>query len=84
MGADNVLDLLYRKKIIAETTNQENIQRKKDAFIRNEFYRKRQREYILGTLRQEFDEKTIREMRKITSLSLTERIVNEKASIYKR
>lgn len=82
MAADQVLDPAYRKYIIDEINGEENRQRKEESFIRSEYYNGRQQQYILDALAKEFTAKTVCEMRTITSISLTNRIVDELAAVY--
>jgi hypothetical protein len=85
MRAENLdlLDINVRKKIIQETLTQENKDRKKESLRRFEIYKNRQELYILNKLREEFTEKTVRDMRKVTSINLTRRVIDEMASLYK-
>jgi len=73
----------FRKNVIDEILGDENRRRKEDAKTRFEVYRDRQERFVLEKLREMFDPTTVKEMRKITSINFTKRIVNEKASIYK-
>lgn len=71
------------KAYLDEILGTENQERKKEHLKRTEIYRKQQKKYILEELAKEFDEKTVKAMRTITSINLTERIIDEQASIYK-
>jgi len=82
MAADQVLDPAYRRYIIDEINGEENRQRKEESFIRSEYYNGRQQQYILDALAKEFSAKVVCEMRTITSISLTNRIVDELAAVY--
>jgi hypothetical protein len=79
----NILDGGYRSGIIGEIQGEENEQRKEESLRRFEIYRQRQRQFILERLEEEFSVQTVREMRTITSINLTKRIIDEMASIYK-
>lgn len=72
----------YRKQIIDEILGDENERRKKDHLKRFEVMSDRQHDFVVAKLKSEFGEKALEEMRLITSINLTKRIVNEKASIY--
>ena len=76
------MDLGYRKKIIDEINNDENKDRKKESLKRFEIYKNRHERYIINKLNEEFSEKTVREMRKVTSINIAPRIIKEQASLY--
>jgi hypothetical protein len=82
MANPDLMDKSVRINIIDEINNDENVQRKKESLRRFEMFKKRQARYILDRLRSEFSEKTVREMRKVLSINLVERIIKEQASIY--
>jgi len=73
-----------RHQIIKEITAYENRSRREEHFKRLEVYNERQAQYIIEELQKEFSAKTVSEMRVITSINLTRRIVDELASIYKK
>lgn len=73
-----------RKNIIAEIEGEENISRKRYAQRAFDCFRERQDGYIKENLAQEFDQDSVYEMRMITSINLTKRIVQELSSIYLR
>lgn len=77
------LDPKSLKTYIDEILGPENKERKKDHLTRQEVYRERQKQFILERLRKEFDAKTVAQMRTITSVNLTKRIVTELAAVYK-
>jgi hypothetical protein len=80
------LDLMsesIRRSVIKEIKGDENKRRRAESLKRFEVYRERQDRYILEKLESEFSEKTVREMRKILSINLCPRIVDQLASIYK-
>jgi len=81
---DGILDPALRLKTLNDLNSNENKERKNESLKRFEIYRKRQRQYIIEKLLGEFSLSTVQDMRLITSINLTERIVNEQASIYKR
>lgn len=73
-----------RKHYIQEILGNENRARREEHFKRQEVYNERQAQYIIEKLKEEFSARTVHDMRKVTSVNLTKRIINEKASIYKR
>ncbi|MEE8113450.1 MAG: hypothetical protein V3T23_03755, partial [Nitrososphaerales archaeon] len=82
---DDELDLTknaVRRDIIEAIESDENIVRKSDQQKRYDVYYGRQDIYILERLRREFSEKTVQEMRKILSINLAKRIIDEKSSVY--
>lgn len=79
----NVLDISVRKSIIDEILSRENMERKEESRRRFDVFKKRQAQQILEKLVKEFSQKTVSQMRTITSINLVPRIVGEEASIYK-
>ncbi len=79
----NFLDITVRKAIIDEIEGPENKARKAESLRRYEIYRERQAPYVIKKLKEEFSTQTVNEMRKITSINICPRIVNDLASIYK-
>lgn len=77
-------DINYRRQIIDEINNDENKDRKKESLKRFEIYKNRHDRYILQKLNEEFTEKTVREMRKVTSINIAPRIIQEQASLYSK
>lgn len=82
MANPNLMLPEIRQMIVKEIKSEENKRRKAESLKRFEVYRERQDRYIVEKLQQEFSEKTVREMRKITSVNLCPRIVDQLASIY--
>lgn len=78
----DVTSLEYRKQILKDIKSDENKARKRESLKRYEVLSKRHEPYVLEKLRQEFDEDTVSNMRKIMSINLSETVVNEKASLY--
>jgi hypothetical protein len=78
----DMLDLSQRAKKIQEITNEENKNRKEDSLRRFEIYKNNQRKYVLERLKQEFSVETVNQMRTLTSINMTKRIINKQASIY--
>ena len=72
----------FRKMVISEILGDENEKRKKEHLKRFEVMSDRQKPFVIDKLKDEFGEKAVEEMRLVTSINLTKRIVNEKASIY--
>jgi hypothetical protein len=80
MDLNNQADrLMYIEEIIGN----ENRARREEHFKRQEVYNERQASYIIEKLYEEFRQDTVAQMRKITSINLTKRIITERASIYK-
>jgi hypothetical protein len=71
-----------RLKIVQGIKSEDNLSRKREHQKRFDVYRERQDRYILERLEREFDIKTVQNMRKIFSINLTKRIVDEMSSIY--
>lgn len=80
----DILDPNLRADVLGSINDRENIERKNESLKRFEVYRERQHEQVLEKLRGEFSSKTVDSMRKITSINIATRIINEQASIYKR
>lgn len=80
MDISNIAD---RKLYIQEIVGNENRARREEHFKRMEVYNERQAQYIIEKLKEEFSAKTVSDMRKITSINLTKRIIHEQASIYR-
>lgn len=79
----DVLNKEYRKEIITEILGSENRQRKAEALRRIEVYNSRLAPFVIKALENEYSEKSAQEMRKICSINLAKRIIDETASIYK-
>ena len=79
----NFLDKSVRVDILKGINTEENYSRKREAQRRFDVYRGRQDRYIIEKLLAEFKLQTVREMRKVLSINMTERIINELSSIYK-
>jgi hypothetical protein len=69
--------------MINQILGRENTDRKDEHFKRNEIFNSRQKPYVINRLTEEFSRKTVSEMRIVTSINLTERIVKEEASVYR-
>ena len=82
MGNPNFLDKSARLAILGEINSEENHSRKREHQKRFDVYRERQDRYILERLYREFSVDTVAQMRKIFSVNLTTRIIDEMASIY--
>lgn len=80
----NILSLQDRQAYIKEIKGEENKRRKEESLKAFEFLKSRQEAFILDKLRQEFSETTVKNMRTVTSINLTPRVINEQASIYKQ
>ena len=71
-----------RIAIINEIKGEENISRKREMQKRFDIYFDVQAKYVEEKLRTEFSEKTVREMRKVLSINLSSKIINDMASLY--
>lgn len=80
----DITSVADRAAYIEEINGQENKARREEHFKRMEVYNERQAQWVIEKLQQEFSQKTVCEMRKVFSINLTRRIVDELASIYKK
>lgn len=80
----NLLDPKVRINILADIKSEDNHNRKRDQQKRHDVYHGQQDIYIIERLRREFAEKTVQEMRKILSINLAKRMIDEKSSVYNR
>lgn len=80
----NVLDIEYRKSIIDEINGEENKARKNESLRRSEVYNGRLRRFVNEKLLLDFSPQTVSEMRTVTSINLTKRLIDNKSSVYKR
>ena len=78
----NVLDPAMRVQVLQDIDSEDNRSRKREHQKRFDVYRERQDRYILERLMREFDSITVNRMRKIFSVNLSKRIVDEMSSIY--
>lgn len=76
--------MLDIRKVIQEIESEDNKRRKAEHAKRHDVYNDYQRPHVLTMLANEFSPKTVAEMRTITSINLSRRMVDEMASIYKR
>lgn len=79
----DLLDAAVRGDVIKDINTEENYSRKREAQRRFDVYRGRQDRYILEKLQNEFSISTVQEMRKVLSINMTEKIIDELSSIYK-
>ncbi len=79
----NILSLVDRKKIIEQIESEENKRRKAESEKRYQVMSDNQRPYVLQQLKNEFSPETVAEMRTVTSINITKRVVNAMASIYR-
>ncbi len=73
-----------RVQILADIKSEDNHNRKRDQQKRHDVYNDQQDIYILERLRREFNQKTVQEMRKILSINLAKRMIDEKSTVYNR
>ena len=78
----DILNQGFRNSRLGEILGDENRRRKEDAKTRFEVLSDRQDRFVRRQLIAEFGPNTVKEMRIISSINLTKRIVNEQASIY--
>ena len=76
------LDNEFRSHVIKQINNEENKERKRGSLKAFEVYKKRQEKFIILKLEEEFNKQSIKDMRKILSINMSRRIVNELASVY--
>lgn len=80
----DLLDIEVRAQVLADIHSEDNRSRKREHQKRFDVYRDRQDRYILERLEREFDTDTVDDMRKIFSINLSKRIVDEMSSIYNK
>jgi hypothetical protein len=83
MPNPDLLDIKVRRQILEDIRNEDNLSRKREHQKRFDVFRERQDIYILERLRREFGADTVDDMRKILSINLSKRIIEEEASIYR-
>lgn len=83
MANIDLLNAGNRKLIIDEIEGNENITRKRNEQRKFDVYRDRQDRYVIEKLENELSPKTVERMRKILSINVCKRIIDQKASIYK-
>jgi hypothetical protein len=80
---DKLLDIKFRKKIIQDIENQENIRRKNSAFKRHDMFRDNTKAYVAEVIRQEQGDEALNEIQhRISNLSIVKTVVNKKAMVY--
>ena len=80
----DILNKSDRTNYIDEINSNENRFRRQEHFKRREVYNGRVASFLYDKLIEEFTQKTISEMRQITSINLCKKIVDELASIYRK
>jgi hypothetical protein len=78
----NLLDPVVRKQIVTDINGDENMSRKRFELRKFDIYRNRQAGYVLERLRDEFGLKSVDNMRKVLSINILPRIIQEMASLY--
>lgn len=79
-----ILDLDFRKRVIDEIEDVENVSRKKESYKRYEIYKDRIKKYILEQLLLELDPATVSEMQsRVSTVNMYKKIVQKKARVYK-
>ena len=80
---EDLLDPVFRKKVIADINDQANIRRKELMYRRHDMYRDNTKAYVAETIRCEQGEEAIAEIQhRISNLSLLKTVINKKAMIY--
>jgi len=82
MGNPDLTILENRVRLIEEIKSEENISRKREMQKRFDVYFDRQDRYIEEKLLNEFSAKTVQEMRKVLSVNISKKIINDSASLY--
>lgn len=78
------LDINLRKQIISEIAGSENQKRRERSFIRQEIYQGKLYDYLYEKMVKELGKKSAEKSRKISSINLTEKIVDEESKLYLR
>lgn len=81
---EKLLDIAFRKKIIADIKSDENIQRKVVSYKKNNMQQDNFYQYVREYLESKLDQKTVDEMSIFASINLQRRISKSEASIYTR
>lgn len=71
-----------RKNILDEIRGKENKNRKAESLKQFEILSDRQHQYVVEYLREQFSQKTVKEMPVISSINLAKRITTKEASLY--
>ena len=82
LDPDVFLDDEFRSHVIKQINTEENKERKRGSLKAFEVYKKRQEKFIILKLLEEFSKQSVNDMRKILSINMSRRIVNELASVY--
>jgi len=78
----NILDKEVRASMIKVIKSEGNKERKEESLKRFEIFQGRQDKYIIEKLESEFDKDAVLQMRKVTSINTSQRIIKSMASIY--
>ena len=76
------LDQAFRTHVIKQINGEENKERKRGSLKAFEIYKKKQQDFIIERLLEEFTQTSVDDMRKILSINMSRRIINELASVY--
>lgn len=81
---DDIQNLEFRKQVIKEITESENVARKQEHLKRYELYRDQIKKYVIESLqRDNLKKETLAQMsNRATSISICKKIVNKKARVY--
>ena len=78
----DVLDIRVRQWMIKNIKSEGNKKRKEESLKRFEIFQGRQDKYIIEKLESEFDKDAVLQMRKVTSINTSNRIIKSMSSIY--
>lgn len=80
---EQLLDQAFRKKVIEDIKNQENINRKNMMFRRHDMYRDNTKAYVAEVIRVEQGDEALSEIQhRVSNLSILKTVINKKAMIY--
>jgi hypothetical protein len=81
---ENLLDMAYRKRVIAQIKSDENIQRKIVSYKKQNMQEDNFHQYVQEFLETKLDPLTVKEMTIFANINLQRRISKAEASIYKK
>lgn len=72
-----------RKKLIKQLESQDNLGRKASSYRASEILNDRLKPYVVESLREQFDESSVKEIPAVSSINIAKRVVNALACIYR-
>lgn len=79
----DLMDVDFRKQVIAEIEGKENILRKQESYKRYEVLKDRLKKYVLENLHLEMDNETVEEMQsRVPVINLYKKVISKKARVY--